>query len=351
MARSRLGALFTTLLPNPLMERLVCAVWYEGHFLGWVLRPVAALFCLVVRLRRLGYLRGWFASQRLSVPVIVVGNLTVGGTGKTPTVLWLAQFLVAHGWRPGIISRGYGGRIGDKPQVVGPTANPLDVGDEPLLLARRSGVPVAVCRWRARAGELLATHYDCDCLIADDGLQHYALARDIEIALVDRARGMGNGLCLPAGPLREPLGRLREVSLRVAFGAPLPGEHPLGLVPGDVLSLDGDAPSRPLASFCATTVHGVAGIGHPQRFFSLLEAAGLTVIAHPFPDHHPFRPEDLAFGDDLSILMTEKDAVKCITFARNGQWYVPIDAHFTPEFAASLLGLLPSKPDRANGLH
>ena len=289
-------------------------------------------------IRRQGYLRGWFASTRLPVPVIVVGNVTVGGTGKTPTVLWIAQFLTAHGWRPGIISRGYGGHVGNLPQVVQRDDDPWDVGDEPLLLARRSGVPVAVCQRRAKAGALLCDQYGCNCLIADDGLQHYALVRDVEVALVDRVRGMGNGRCLPAGPLREPMRRLAQIPLRVVYGAPLPGEYAATLTASAVISLAGAYAPRPLSAFRDTPVHAVAGIGHPVRFFSFLQAAGLSVIPHPFPDHHRFRAGDLHFGDDdLPVLMTEKDAVKCAAFAHAGQWYVSVDAQLPPAFGTHLL--------------
>ncbi|CAK0762811.1 tetraacyldisaccharide 4'-kinase [Gammaproteobacteria bacterium] len=331
-----------------LVESLVQAVWYGGHPLGWILRPIGMLYCVVATIRHQGYRRGWFSATRLPVPVIVVGNLTVGGAGKTPLVLWVIRFLVAQGRRPGIISRGYGGRVGDLPREVGANDDPSEVGDEPLLLARRAGVPVAVCRWRARAGELLHTRHGCDCLVADDGLQHYALARDVEIAVTDRTRGLGNGRCLPAGPLREPIGRLAQVALRVAHGPPEPGEHTMTLNPGDAVALIDGITSRPLATFRDTPVHAVAGIGHPPRFFATLRAAGLTVIAHPFPDHHSFRPAELVFGDGLPVLMTEKDAVKCATFASVGQWYVPVAAQLAPEFGICLLELLDEKPTLSN---
>ncbi|CAK0774945.1 Tetraacyldisaccharide 4'-kinase [Gammaproteobacteria bacterium] len=321
-------------------EQLAQAVWYEGHHLGWILRPLGGLYCIVVATRRQGYRRGWFSSTRLPVPVIIVGNITVGGTGKTPLVLWVVEFLTAHGWRPGIVSRGYGGRIGDIPREVELNDDPGEVGDEPLLLARRAGVPVAVCRSRAKAGELLYTRHGCDCLIADDGLQHYALARDLEIAVTDRSRGLGNSCCLPAGPLRESLGRLAQIPLRVANGPPDPGEYAMTLHPGNARSLTEEIAIRPLTNFLDTPVHAVAGIGYPARFFSTLRAVGLSVIAHPFPDHHPFRPEDLAFGDHLPILMTEKDAVKCLAFGGIGQWYVPVEAQLSPEFGTRLLAFM-----------
>jgi tetraacyldisaccharide 4'-kinase len=187
---------------------------------------------------------------------------------------------------------------------------------------------------------LLLTRHDCDCLIADDGLQHYALVRDVEIAVTDRSRGLGNGRCLPAGPLREPARRLAEVHLRVAHGPPEDGEYAMTLVAGEAVALAGGETPRPLAAWRGTAVHAVAGIGYPPRFFATLWVAGLAVIEHPFPDHHPFRPADLAFGDNLPVVMTEKDAVKCAAFAQPGQWYVPVEAHLDPAFGARLLELL-----------
>jgi len=326
------------------IERLAQAIWYEGHPIGWILCPLGGLYCMTVKMRRQCYRRGWFSSTRLPIPVIIVGNLTVGGTGKTPLVLWIVQFLLANGRQPGIISRGYGGRIGDTPREVRSGDNPSEVGDEPLLLARRSGVPVAVCRSRVKAGEFLYIHHGCDCLIADDGLQHYALARNIEIAVTDRTRGKGNGRCLPAGPLREPIEWLSQIPLCVANGSPEPGEYAMTLIPGKVLSLTEGIAARPLTDFRDTPVHAIAGIGYPTRFFSTLRTAGLTVIAHPFSDHHSFRPEELAFGDDLPILMTEKDAVKCAAFEGKGRWYVPVEAQLASDFGARLLASMTDKP-------
>ncbi|CAK0763487.1 Tetraacyldisaccharide 4'-kinase [Gammaproteobacteria bacterium] len=322
------------------MEKLARAIWYENYPLGWILLPLEGIYRTLVMIRRYGYRYGWFAITQLPVPVIIVGNITVGGSGKTPLVLWIAQFLAANGWRPGIISRGHGGRIKSIPREVKPDDDPREVGDEPLLLARRTQMPIAVCRRRAKAGELLLAHHDCDCLIADDGLQHYGLARDVEIAVTDRARGLGNRHCLPVGPLRESMQRLDQIPLRVAQGCAEPGEYNMILILGDAVFISDDIVSRPLTSFCTTPVHAVAGIGHPEKFFAALRARGLTIIVHSFPDHYFFRPDELDFGDELPVLMTEKDAVKCAVAVNARHWYVPVEAHISPEFGVRLLELI-----------
>ncbi|CAK0745095.1 Tetraacyldisaccharide 4'-kinase [Gammaproteobacteria bacterium] len=302
------------------------------------LLPLENLYCGVMKFRRYAHQRGWLHSERLPVPVLVVGNITVGGTGKTPLVLWLAKFLETNGWKPGILSRGYGGKIGNKPREVFSEDDPKEVGDEPLLLARRSKVPVAVCTKRTSAGNLLISRHGCTCLICDDGLQHYALERDVEIVVTDRARGFGNGHCLPAGPLREPISRMAKTHLQIAHGVPLaPGEYAMSLELGLAVSIGSPKVLRPLSDFQTTPVHAVAGIGHPDRFFDALRAKGLNIIPHPFPDHFLFQNFD--FGDCFPIMMTEKDAVKC-SFLSEG-WYVPAEAVLPLEFGKKVLDLLP----------
>ena len=278
--------------------------------------------------------------NRIGIPVIVVGNITVGGSGKTPLVLWLAEFLKHHGFRPGIVSRGHGGSAavrGSAPREVSAAGEAAEVGDEPLLLARRSGCPVWIGRDRlAAARALRAAHPECNVLLSDDGLQHYALQRDIEIAVVD-ARGFGNGYLLPAGPLREPVSRLRSVEAVIA--------HDNSAVPGYPMRLEGDRfvqMSDPRvgagADFLrARRVHAVAAIGDPERFFRQLERLGLSIVRHPFPDHHAFRPADLQFGDADPVVMTEKDGVKCKAFARTGFWTFPVSAELDPAFGRWLL--------------
>ncbi len=325
------------------------AAWLQRRWYGTKpplgLVPLSALFGGAVALRRMAYRKGWKSAQRLPVPVVVVGNLTVGGTGKTPLTIWLAEFLTASGYKPGVVSRGYGGRKQERPLAVGADSDPAEAGDEPVLIARRTGCPVTVFPLRAEAGRALLAAHDCDILIADDGLQHYALARDVEIAVVDGERRFGNGFCLPAGPLREPARRLAEVDLVVCRGGvPTDGEYPLSLLAGEAVNLADAGLRRPLADFAGLKLRAVAGIGFPQRFFADLRAAGLSFEERAFPDHHRYRPEDLG-TDDALVLMTEKDAVKCRGFADGRLWAVPIKAQLPLAFGEKLLQLLKVKRD------
>lgn len=317
--------------------------WYDGTPPPKALTPLSCVFQEVVALRRLAYSRGLKRIKRLPVPVIVVGNLTVGGTGKTPLTLWLVDFLRQAGYRPGVISRGYGGRPQATPLAVHADSDPLETGDEPLLLARRAKCPVFVSPNRAEAATALLAANDCDILIADDGLQHYALARDVEIAVVDGERRFGNECCLPAGPLREPLARLAEADLVVSRGQARTGEYALTLSGEEAVNLAEPSRRRPLADFMDTPLHAVAGIGHPQRFFQDLRKAGLHFEEHAFPDHHSFRPQDFAFPG--TVLMTEKDAVKCLGFAEARFWHVPLRGQLPPAFGETLLQLLKAKCD------
>ena len=309
-----------------------------------MLLPLAALFCALALLRRRLYAKGWLRSAHPGVPVILVGNITVGGSGKTPLVIWLAQWLQQRGHSPGIISRGYGGRASAWPQPVSADSDPRQVGDEPVLLARRTGCPVWVGPRRSEAARALLNQHHCDCLIADDGLQHYALRRNLEIAVVDGERRLGNGLCLPAGPLREPPARLRQVDLVVAKGKAAPGEFPMRLRQGRVVNLADPARSQTLADFRGGPVHALAGIGNPEGFFRWLEGAGLQLIRHPFPDHHPFSPADISPPDQRPVLMTEKDGVKCRPFATDRHWVVGVEAELPPEFGQRLQQLLRGTP-------
>jgi len=309
------------------------------------LRLLSWLFGLLVRLRRTAYARGWRRTRHLSRPVIVVGNLTVGGSGKTPLVIWLTTRLRAAGYVPGIVLRGHGGSAvrGREPHRVETDSDPQVVGDEALLLRRRTGEAVAVCRERARAAQLLVDA-GVDLIIADDGLQHLALARNFEIVVVDGQRGFGNGHLLPAGPLREPRQRLEQVDAVVINGAANPHQiaSPRGTfnmtLRAERLMPLGDGAPRALSSFAGQRVHGVAGIGNPQRFFELLRGAGLAVIEHAFPDHHRFRADELEFADGLPVLMTEKDAVKCAALGGPDRWFVPVTVHIADADAATLLG-------------
>ena len=290
----------------------------------------------MVFVRRLLYRLRILRSHRAGVPVIVVGNLIAGGSGKTPLVLWLAEFLKDHGWTPGIVSRGYGARL-EAPREASIASEPDQVGDEPIVLARRSGCTVWVGPDRVRACEALRhQHPDVDIILLDDGLQHYRLARDLEICVVD-ARGFGNGFLLPAGPLREPRTRLRSVDAVVAHGTDAVRGYAMRLE-GDLLNCLADARERrPAKAFAGQRVHAVAGIGDPKRFFLHLAHLGLKVVPHPFPDHHRFAPADLEFGDTLPVVMTEKDAVKCRRFAKPQHWVFPVRAVLDPDFGNWLL--------------
>jgi tetraacyldisaccharide 4'-kinase len=324
--------------------------WYAAGARASLMQPLSWLYGALIGLRRRAYASGWFASERIGRPVIVVGNLTVGGTGKTPLTLWLAQQLRARGRSVGILSRGYG-RADGAPRTVGPESSWREVGDEPVLLARRSGCATVVARDRPAGARLLAAG-GADVILCDDGLQHLRLARDCAIAVIDGARGFGNGRLLPAGPLREPAAALAHADLVVVNGAPehaslarLPagGWLRMDLIVGDAVRVDGAAGSRPLSAFKERPVHAVAGIGHPARFFRELRAQGLAVIEHAFADHHPFAGADLAFGDSLPVLMTEKDAVKCTAFADARLWYVPVTAQFSEQDTRQLMARVLAK--------
>lgn len=297
-------------------------IWYERHPLYLVLAPFSLLFCIASALRRLLYRKGWLAKTRLPVPVIVVGNIVVGGTGKTPLVMWLVERLREAGFSPGIVTRGYRGNSSEWPREVTMDSDPTQVGDEAVLLALRCGCPVYAAPKRARAAQRLLESNKVDVLICDDGLQHYALERDIELAVMDTSRLYGNGLCLPAGPLRERRSRLHSVDRVVCHGDRAGEGDRMRLRPNQVMELATPDSTHPISHFVGQRVHAVAGIGNPARFFRQLRGAGLDVIEHPFPDHHPFVASDLEFDDNLPILLTEKDAVKLGGIIRPGIWVV-----------------------------
>lgn len=311
--------------------------WQQHNALSAALLPLSWLFCGAAALRGYAYRAGWLKTHRLSVPIIIVGNITVGGTGKTPLVIRLVEFLRAQGYRPGVVSRGYGGsaRI---PRIVVPESDTCAAGDEAVLMARRCVCPVMIGKDRVAAARALTAQ--CDVIISDDGLQHYKLGRDVEIAVVDGVRRFGNGLCLPAGPLREPVARLKKVDMVVVNGGGAgPGEFSMHLEPLSLRNLR-DETSTPPDTFKTGVAHAVAAIGHPQRFFDTLRAQGYSIIEHAFPDHHPLAPADLDFADDRPVLMTEKDAVKCKRFAKPNYWYLPVQAKLDAAFSARLTQLL-----------
>lgn len=312
------------------------ADWYSPRpsILAVALRPISLVFGAAVALRRALYRGRLLHAVTLPVPVVIVGNITVGGSGKTPLVAALVHALAQRGFHPGVVSRGYGRDLADDaPIAVAATDDPRKVGDEPLLLTR-AGCVVVVARDRVAAGfELLARNPDCDVILADDGLQHYRLARTVEIAVVDATRALGNGWLLPAGPLREPAARLDEVDAVVTLATG--GSYAPSLVPrafamtlraGDFARVGDMRTTAPASMFAGAGVHAVAGIGDPARFFAQLKAMGIVAAEHAFPDHHRFTAADLAFAGARAILMTEKDAVKCEAFADERCWYLPVQA-------------------------
>lgn len=311
-------------------------IWHGWGLFTLLLLPLSAVYCLLVGIRRRLYRWGLLKSGKLPVPVIVVGNITVGGTGKTPVVVWLAHWLLGKGFSPGIITRGYGGESAHWPRQVDADSPASEVGDEAVLLYRRSACPVYAGPDRFKTGRRLLSEQDCDIIISDDGLQHYALDRDLELAVIDGERRFGNGLYLPAGPLRERKNRLHEVDLVLVNGAAEEGEHPLRVSGAHALSVKDRCESKPLSEFAGKNVEAVAGIGNPERFFGMLESVGVKITRHAFPDHHPFKSQDLVPFAGNTVLMTEKDAVKCEAFAGDDVWFVPADASLNENFTHQL---------------
>jgi len=325
----------------PSAAEVLNGIWYGKSPLRYALWPVSALYLALTRLRRTAYRRGWRPTVEVPVPVIVVGNVSVGGTGKTPFVIWLADQLKQRGRKVGIVTRGYRGRGTEWPRAVAPDSDPSEVGDEPVLLARRTQCPVVAGPDRVACVEALLEKARVDVVLSDDGLQHYRLARAFEIAIVDGARGMGNGLCLPAGPLREPASRRQEVDAIVVNGGDWghAGVFRAEAVVTKVYHLK-DGIERTLDSFKSQPVHAVAGIGNPQRFFDLLSDAGLDVDAHPLEDHAQITLDDLTFDEPGAVLITEKDAVKCEHLKAGGVWCVVVDFQFDADRTARLMRLV-----------
>lgn len=314
------------------------AYWHSAsNSLARLLVPVASAYGCLVRLRRALYRRHWLHSYRSPVPVLVVGNLTVGGAGKTPFVIWLVAGLQQLGLRVVIVSRGYGGRAKGVATLVTAQSDPYLVGDEAVLLARRTGCPVYVDAQRVRAVKRALAECSFDIVVADDGLQHYALARNLEFALIDGERRFGNGYLLPAGPLRESLDRLKSVDFVVTKGNAHPGEVPMSLQPIAIRGVDNPDRRSEWATWRDTRVHAIAGIGNPPSFFSLLRAHGLSVIEHPFPDHHQYTVQDVSFPDNLPVFMTEKDSVKCSYLEGSDKsWYVEVEARLPAVLIGSI---------------
>lgn len=326
----------------------VTRYWYQtsSHLQTLLLLPFSWLFRVCVAIRRALFQLGLLKTQRFNVPVIVVGNVTVGGTGKTPMVIWLAQWLLSLGYKPGIVSRGAGGKRQTQPYWVRSDSLVETVGDEAVLLAQATECPVVVGVNRAAVVQELLKQSNCNIVISDDGMQHYRLGRDIEIAMIDAARHLGNQHLLPAGPLREPVSRLSHVDFVVvngksdaaAFSSLATNLMTVALT--QITSLNNSQLNFLLTAFPQKTIHAIAGIGHPDRFFTALTNAGFTVISHPFPDHHLYHPSDLNFNDDLPIIMTEKDAVKCKRFAKPNYWYATVSINVDESFQQTFLNKL-----------
>jgi tetraacyldisaccharide 4'-kinase len=337
-------------------ESFLVRSWYQGSYWLILLIPLAIFYGLISTLRRKLYHAGLLLTFRAAVPVVVVGNITVGGTGKTPVVIALVKALRQKGFRPGVISRGYGSQAKNYPFSVTEDGSPLLCGDEPLLIAQKTNAPVVIDANRKNAINALLQDHDCNVIVADDGLQHYALERDIEIVVVDGQRGFGNGYLLPVGPLRETTKRLTNVDFIVTNGCSdqaitvpmrvkqstmeLKATQLVSNTDGRVVALEDWSHSK--------QVHAVAGIGNPSRFYASLRHLGFTVIEHSFPDHHAYQLEDLLFDDStfdegLPIIMTEKDAVKVRQIsAPDNCWYLPVEAVFTNDFFPAVIDRLQS---------
>lgn len=327
-------------------DKATPAYWYGEGSAPWHARAVAALYGRVVAMRAMLYRKGFLRRIKIDVPILVVGNLVAGGSGKTPLVIAVVERLRAAGWTPGVASRGYGREQAGTPRWVEKDSDPAIAGDEPVLIASITGAKVRVDGDRAACARELVDA-GCDVVVCDDGLQHTRLARDIEIVVIDGRRRYGNGLLLPAGPLREPAERGESCDFRVLNAGTDRdltadfGEWPMWLEPGDAVPMRGGRP-QPLSVFAEQRVHAVAGIGEPERFFSMLRELGIAVVPHAFADHHGYIEDDLRFGSDLPVLMTQKDAVKCAAFANDRYFAVPVQAQMPEAFWVALLDRLAS---------
>lgn len=318
------------------MHRRLLQSWTHPGWLNHVLLPVSFVYVCMVRIRFLLYRLGVFRVRKLEVKVIVVGALTAGGSGKTPLVMALGRHLYRAGYRPGVISRGYRAKSRSFPKAVCPASTALEVGDEACLISESTGLPVVVGPSRYDSARMLIAGHGCNIILSDDGFQHFALHRDVDIVVMDAASSLGNGWCLPSGPLREPASGLRRADFVVWNGGKPCGEsadNQFGMCMelGSVRNL-GDGVCVPLDDFLGSPVHAVAAIGDPERFFAQLEASGLEIVRHPFPDHHFFQVSDLVFDSGYPILMTEKDGVKCRELPDAGRFWA-VEARAVPDVA------------------
>ncbi len=313
--------------------------WYKpAEQVPFALKTLSKVFAFISLQRKRSYLNSPSKVYRAPVPLVVVGNIFVGGTGKTPLVIALIELLTENGIKAGVVSRGYGGQKLKKPELVFAHSDPLFVGDEPVLIATRAKCPVVVFPRRADAIKTLLTNNDVELILSDDGLQHYAMARDIEIVVIDGERRVGNGLLLPAGPLREPVSRLNSVDYCVVNGdAENPNEHSMQLTVSEAYALNDDTKKIPLSTLQGQTVNAVAGIGNPSRFFDALKTFNINVLERSFPDHYAYKLEDLCFSNDFPILLTEKDAVKCRYLPLRDVWVVPVVADLEQSFKSKFM--------------
>ena len=326
------------------IESWITKHWYSPKktWLAYGLMPFAVIFCEIARLRRMLYRKKYLRTYRALCPVIVIGNISVGGVGKTPLVIALYFFLKDRGWTPGIVSRGYRGKY-EGIVWVAADSDPNQVGDEAVLLAARTGGAVVVARDRSSAIQVLTRETSCDIILSDDGLQHYAMARDIEIAVIDANRKLGNELCLPAGPLRESASRLNEVDLVVVNGGD-ESQCAFSLSGMSLINILNPSVTKSVNILQGKKVHALAGIGAPSRFFNYLKGLGAEVVEHAYADHYAFQASDLKlFTANDMVIMTEKDAVKCGGIAKENMWFLPVEAHFNALFVNTFERCLNSK--------
>jgi tetraacyldisaccharide 4'-kinase len=321
------------------IQNFIESIWYQPKGLAaYLLSPFSYVFIFIASIRKQLYKGNIIKSNAFNVPIIIVGNITVGGSGKTPLVIALANFFKSSGFNVGIVSRGYGAAF-DGAKLLDDNSKAPEVGDEPLLIFQKAQVPVAVSKNRPLAVEKLIKEKKCNLIISDDGLQHYALQRDIEIAVIDGSRQLGNGFCLPAGPLREPASRLNSVDYIIENNSTKPASTKyiqMRILPDCFINLATNEKAA-LESFKGKTVHAYTGLGNPSKFFALLKSLGIEVKEHAFPDHYLFKEKDFLLDNQVIIMMTEKDAVKCKLFANEQFWCLPISAEIDGNFCSNLL--------------
>ena len=309
------------------LEEIFPRIWKDRNPLAYGLWPISMFYSTAVELRRLGYSSGLFAVEHFNFPTIVIGNLTVGGTGKTPLTIWAVNFLKECGYSPGVISRGYGRQDPWRSRMVTQDSTPEEVADEPLLIMRQTNAPVAVANKRSDAIRMLMRESDCDIIVSDDGLQHLSISTDLKVVLIDGQERFGNNFCLPAGPLRESSRHISAFDLVIVNGQGQANEYSMICSFTEAVNLLDKSQTRSMDSFVGENVTAVAGIRNPERFFDMLKQQGIESVNHPFADHHDFIPSEFEqIPTDRPVLMTEKDAVKCEQFAGPDWWYIGLEA-------------------------